>query len=93
MQKSRKLPTLVPIAAFVAALAFGLTPSLAQNRGGGVGGVAAAAPDTATAPRMATAVIAMAVEATAAPRVSAPAAAASRCAASFMAWTRAPAIN
>ncbi len=38
MQKSRKVPTLVPIAAFVAALAFGLTPSLAQNRGGGGGG-------------------------------------------------------
>ena len=37
MQKGRKLPTLVPIAAFVAALAFGLTPSLAQNRDGGAG--------------------------------------------------------
>jgi hypothetical protein len=38
MQRSRKLPTLVPIAVFLTALIFGLTPSLAQNRGGGAGG-------------------------------------------------------
>ena len=37
MQKNRKLPTLVPIAAFAAALTFGLSPSLAQNRGGSAG--------------------------------------------------------
>lgn len=33
MQESRKLPVLTSVAVFVAALAFGLSPALAQNRG------------------------------------------------------------
>jgi hypothetical protein len=37
MQKSRKLPVLASVAVFVAALAFGLSPSLAQNRGARTG--------------------------------------------------------
>ena len=37
MQKSRKLPALTSVAVFVAVLAFGLSPSLAQNRGGRAG--------------------------------------------------------
>ena len=37
MQKSRKLPVLTSVAVFVAALAFGLSPALAQNRGARTG--------------------------------------------------------